>query len=458
MREPLTFTSIKAFCQIKFLRLSISISIIGILTLTSCKNKSTEDPEPDAVSKAANTYKSDIAIKWMDLQLKLIRTTPGYAPPVAARSLAYSGLTLYESVVGGIKDNQSLVGQINGLNKLPEIDKTKEYNWGLSANSALAAIIKNLFASTNDANKKSIDSMRVALETELKKDVSQEVLDRSTRLGADIALAIFEYSKKDGGHEAYNNNFPSDYVMPKGVGLWAPTGTQKIPLLPNWGKVRTFVALNATTDPKPPIPFSYNVNSEFFKQAKAVYDAKAALTAEQRAIASFWADAGGTVTPPGHLMNIANIVIKKEKITLDKVAETYAKLGMALNDAFVVCWRCKYRYNLIRPVTYIRETIDPNWTPQIDTPPFPEYTSGHSSGAGAFGEVMTSIYGDNYSFTDNTHEGRLPNRVFKSFKEASDEAKNSRLYGGIHYPMANENGQENGEKIAKNILALKFKK
>jgi hypothetical protein len=458
MRESFTLSLKATFLDAKFLRLCSSVLIIGTLTLTSCKDKSLEDPDPVSVSEATDTYKSEIATKWIDLQLKLIKTTPGYAPPVAARSLGYSGLALYESVVGGIKDNQSLVGQINGLNKLPEIDNTKEYNWGLSANSALAAMLKNLFSSTNDANKKTIDSMRVALETELRRDISLDVIERSTRLGADIATAIFEYSKTDGGHEAYNNNFPSDFVVPKGVGLWVPTSTQKIPLLPYWGKVRSFVAINATTDPTAPTPFSYNASSDFFKQAKAVYDAKAALTADQKAIATFWADGGGTITPPGHYMNIATIVIKKDKIKLDKVAETYAKVGMALSDAFVACWRCKYRFNLMRPVTYIKETIDPAWTPLIATPPFPEYTSGHSSGSGAFGEVMTSLYGDNYSFVDNTHEGLHTNRTFKSFKEASEEAKNSRFYGGIHYPMGNEKGQENGGKIGKNVVELKFKK
>jgi hypothetical protein len=458
MRESFTFTSLTASYRAKFLRSCFSVSVISLLVLSSCKDKNAENPEPESISKATDTYKSEIATKWVDLQLKLIKTTPGYAPPVAARSLGYSGLALYESVAGGMKGYQSLVSQVNGLNTLPQVDATKEYNWGLSANSAMAAIIKNLFASTNDANKKTIDSMRIALETELKKDISQDVLDRSTRLGADIATAIFEYSKTDGGHEAYNNNFPKDYVVPKGNGFWVPTSAQKIPLLPYWGKVRSFVALNATTDPTSPIAFSYNSSSDFFKQAKAVYDAKAKLTDDQKAIANFWADGTGTVTPPGHYMNIATQAIIKDNIKLDKVVETYAKLGMALSDAFVACWRCKYRFNLMRPVTYIKETIDPNWTPFIGTPPFPEYTSGHSSGSGAFAGVMTALYGENYVFTDKTHDGKFTNRTFKSFADASEEAKNSRLYGGIHYPMGNEKGQENGGKIAKNILDLKFKK
>ncbi|MCU0325234.1 MAG: vanadium-dependent haloperoxidase [Spirosomaceae bacterium] len=443
----------------RLLRFCFSASIASLLLMTSCKDKSAEEnPDPTSVSKATDTYSSEIATKWVDLELKLIKTTPGYTPPVAARALGYTGLTLYETVVPGIKNNQSLVGQISGLNTLPKADLTKEYNWGLAANAAMSSLVKELFITTSDANKTTVDSLRKAFEASLKVNMSQEVIDRSIRFGADIATAIFEYSKTDGGHEAYSNNFPSSYIVPRGIGFWVPTGPQRIPLLPYWGNVRSFVAKNATTDPPAPTPFSYKIDSEFFKQAKAVYDAKKSLTTEQKNIALFWADGGGTVTPPGHYMNIATQVLRKESAKLDKVAETYAKMGIALSDAFVACWRCKYRYNLMRPVTYIKETIDPSWTPFIATPPFPEYSSGHSSGSGAFSQIMTNLFGENYAFTDKTHEGTFANRSYKSFFEAAEEAMNSRLYGGIHYPMGNQNGRDNGKKIGQNVSALKFTK
>ena len=441
------------------LRPLLILMVTGVL-FTSCKNKSAiENPTPVSVSKATSEFDATIATQWTDLQLKLIKSTPGYAPPVAARTLAYTSLALYESVVYGMKNNQSLAGQINGLTTLPKFDATKQYSWGLAANSALATLIIELYATTNDANKAAIDSLRRNIESNLKRDTdNQEITDRSITFGADIAKAIWEYSKTDGGHEGWKNNFPTDYKTPIGIGLWEPTSAQKIPLLPYWGKNRTFSALNMTTNPVAPSAFSFKETSEMFKLAKEVYDTNKALTAEQKAIASFWADGGSTLTPPGHHFNIANIVLKKEKVKLDKVVETYAKVAMSVNDAFVSCWRCKYIYNLMRPQTYIRQAIDPTWSPLIGTPPFPEYTSGHASGSGAASEVLTTVFGDNYAFTDNTWEGKYPNRNFKSFYEYANEAMMSRLYGGIHYRQGNENGLRNGKDIAKNILKLKFAK
>lgn len=440
---------------VRTLAVIISVSVF----LSSCKDKTEENPTPTGKSKATSTFDQSIATRWTDMQLKLIKSTPGYAPPVAARTLAYTSLALYESVVPGMSGYQSLAGQVNGLTTLPKPDDTKEYSWGLAANSALYTLIKEMYVTTADSNKRQIDSLRRNIDSVLKRAAdNDEVYTRSVNFGADIAKAIWEYSKTDGGHEGWKNNFPTDYVTPKGIGLWEPTGAQKIPLLPYWGKVRSFAAVNATTNPPAPTPFSFKMDSKMFILGKEVYDVSKKLTQEQKNIALFWADGGSTLTPPGHHFNIANIVLKKEKATLDKVAETYAKVGLAVNDAFVACWRCKYKYNLMRPYTYIRQSIDPSWNPLISTPPFPEYSSGHSSGSGAASEVLTSIFGANYAFTDNTWEGKFPNRSFKSFYEYADEATMSRLYGGIHYRQGNEEGQKNGKAIAKNILALKFKK
>eukprot|EP01031_Cornospumella_fuschlensis_P025034 gene25034-30239_t len=224
-------------------------------------------------------------------------------------------------------NNQSLVGQLNGLTSLPKPDLTKEYNWGLAANAALSTLITEMYATTNDANKRAIDSLRRNIESVIRIAIdNQPVTDRSNTFGAEIGKAIWEYSKTDGGHQGWSNNFPIDYKVPVGVGFWEPTSaTQKIPLLPYWGKNRTFSSLNMTTNPTAPVGFSFKETSEMFKLAKEVYDVGKALTTEQKAIADFWADGGSTITPPGHHFNIANIVLKKEKVKLDKVAEVYAK-------------------------------------------------------------------------------------------------------------------------------------
>jgi PAP2 superfamily len=418
-----------------------------------------------SISPVTKEYSAEVAIKWTELQLKLIRTTPGFSPPVASRALGYSGLALYESVVGGMPDYQSLTGILNEFKSVPKPEISKggtptEYNWELVANSAESIIIKNLFAATSEANKKSIDSLKLVFEKKIQPTLSPETFQRSVKFGESVAKAIFEYSKTDGGNEAYKNNFPKDFKVANGACFWSPTGEQQIPLQPNWGKNRTFVKGNS--DFLLPIPprCEAGISSIMYAQALEVYSIGKNLTPEQREIALFWADdAGKTFTPPGHAMAIATQVIKKEKVSLDKAAETYCKVGIASADAFVSCWKCKFMHNVLRPVSYIRTTIDRNWTPILETPPFPEYTSGHASCSGAVSQVLSDLYGFNYAFIDNSNADRgFKPRQFDSFFDFANEAAASRLFGGIHYRNSNEQGLLNGKRIGKVVCGLKFHK
>ena len=432
------------------------MTLLFVLSLTACQDHRT--PDPVALSKPTITYSDDVATKWIDLELRLVKTTAGFTPPIVARALGYTGLVLYETVVPGMSTYKSLAGQLNGLPTLPQPDATKEYNWALAANIAQYTLIKALYPTTSDANKTTIDSLKLSLENSLKAGVAPDVVNRSNQFGTTMATAIFDYSKTDGGHEAYKNVFPTDYTTPVGPGLWSPTSAQLIPMLPYWGSNRSFVAANANVNPPAPYPYSTDTSSDFYKDALEVYTVGKNLTMEQKEIGLFWADGGGSLTPPGHHINIAAIVLKKEDARLDRSAETFAKVTMAVSDAFVACWRAKYVYNVLRPITYIKSQIDPNWEPLIATPPFPEYTSGHSSGSGAASQILTDLFGDNYAFTDNTWAGTFAGRSFSSFFDYAEEAAISRLYGGIHFRSANEKGIANGRLIGKNISALSFKK
>jgi membrane-associated phospholipid phosphatase len=184
------------------------------------------------------------------------------------------------------------------------------------------------------------------------------------------------------------------------------------------------------------------------------------LTDEQRAIALFWADDPSvTATPPGHSVSIATQVLRAVDGGLDTAAETYAKVGMAVADAFIACWNTKYSYNLVRPVTYIQAFIDADWLPILVTPPFPEYTSGHSAQSGAAAQVLTDLFGRRFAFVDRTHEDRgLPARSFVSFFQAAGEAAISRLYGGIHYRPAIVRGLEQGRCVGQAVSALEFRR
>jgi hypothetical protein len=187
-----------------------------------------------------------------------------------------------------------------------------------------------------------------------------------------------------------------------------------------------------------------------------VYEAVNRLTPEQESIARFWSDdPGQTPTPPGHSISITTQVLRAADANLATAAEAYARVGMAVCDAFIACWYQKYVYNLIRPVTYLQRLVDPNWLPLLVTPPFPEYTSGHSVQSGAAFQVLTDLFGEGYSFVDHTHDDRgLAPRSFGSFLEAAEEAAISRLYGGIHFRAAIVNGIDQGRCIGRAVSAL----
>jgi hypothetical protein len=265
----------------------------------------------------------------------------------------------------------------------------------------------------------------------------------------------------DGGHQAYANLYPA-YVWPTGGGMWVPTPpANSNPMLPYWGSNRAFVASNGASFPMPPAPpaYSTDINSPMYQSALQVYNTANNLTAAQQTIASYWADGGGTFTPPGHLMAIVSQLVQQKNYKLDKAAKMFCQAGMALYDASIVCWKCKYTYNTQRPITYIRANVPgaSSWTSFIGTPPFPSYTSGHSTFSKATSTVLEAVLGTHFPFTD---QSKVPYgftaRSFYNIHAAADEAATSRLYGGIHYAHDNNEGKTCGDMVAQHVLALNW--
>lgn len=421
-----------------------------------------------AQSATADTYSSDIAVDWFELQLELSQTTPGFTPPVVSRAFAYSGVTLYEAVVPGMPGYQSLAGQLNGLRELPQPIAGIEYDWRVVANSALYEIVHYMYFNTSEENFARMEALYVEWHTILSDEVAPDVMEASLTQGRVIANAILIWSLNDGGYQGQLTNFPSNFTPPTGEGLWVPTprpnGDPLPALQPYWGDNRTFVVnKDEQCLLEPPPDYSEEVGTDFYNEAYEVYETVQNLTAEQNEIALFWADDPGTTpTPPGHSTSITNQVLRQENANLAVAAEAYARVGISQADAFILGWYYKYHYNLIRPITYIQNVIDPDWntpviTDPVVTPPFPEYPSGHSVQSGAAAEVLTDLFGEDYAFTDHTHDARgLSPRSFESFYAFADEAAISRLYGGIHFRAAIELGVENGKCIGAQVNGLEF--
>jgi membrane-associated phospholipid phosphatase len=306
-------------------------------------------------------------------------------------------------------------------------------------------------STTQPLSRLSIDGVHQSWNERRALAVPADVYQRSFDYGTTLGNAIVAWAATDGFSS--NNNPP--YTPPTGPGLWAPTPPlYQRALQPTWGNLRTFVLASADEcAPPPPTPFSTVPGSPFYLENLEVYDAVNNLSPEQKEIAIFWSDDPGvTATPPGHWISIVTLLVQRDALPLGLAAEAYARVGLAVADAFISCWRAKYVYNLLRPTTYIRDYIDGDWLPLLGTPPFPEYSSGHSTQSGAVAVVLTDLLGT-VSFVDTTHSARgLPPRAFLSFMQAAEEAAISRLYGGIHYRPAIDNGVDQGVCIGQAVV------
>ncbi len=433
------------------------LALVSLIIVTGCEKEQTGDSLP------SSSYDNSISIKWFETFRNLTKLNTGFTPPVAARAFGYCGITLYESVVNGIPNANSLSGQLQELNILPTPAADESLSFAIVANAALADAARYYYANMSDSMMQVVFDLERTIDEEYGSSLEPEVFYQSRIYGKKISAAIFDWSKTDGGHEGYTRNFPDSYVVPQGEGLWIPTGIQLRPLQPFWGNNRTFIP-NCTMLSQPetsPPTFSTDPASEFYLMAEEVYTTTQNLSDEQKNIAKFWSDDPGKPgTPPGHSISIALQILARENTDLALSSIVLAKVGIAVSDAFVSCWKCKYQYNLIRPVSYIKAHIDQDWLPILNTPPFPEFVSGHSSQSGAFAEVMTDVFGTNYSFIDSTHINRSDidgtPRLFTSFENCAEEAAISRIYGGIHYTISNTEGLKLGKKVGEMVNSLHF--
>jgi len=403
------------------------------------------------VSGLVRQYDASVPNAHARVVFRLIESTPGFTPPVASRLLAYFGVALYESLVPGMVGYRSLHGLLPGFPMVMTTPRSG-LHWPTVANHALGGIVSALLPQASPGLG-AVDAL--VNEIDRGHSIPAPLRRRSVERGATVAKAVRAWAADDGGHEGHLRNFPADYQTPAGPGLWEPTppGFQPIPLQPFWGDNRPFADEGCAAPPPP--TYSNLQGSDFFAYAAEVYDTSLTLTPEQKAIAVFWADDPGTLTPPGHSVSMLRQILEAENSSLQTAAEAYMRVGCAVADAFIQCWRTKYQWNLVRPVTFIRANIDPEWRSLVTTPPFPEYSSGHSTQSGAWAEVMTSMFGDGYPFTDHTHDNLvLPPRSFTSFQHAAGEAAVSRLYGGIHYRFGNDNGLAAGACLGKAAAQL----
>ncbi len=392
-----------------------------------------------------------------------------FAPPIASRIFAYSTIAGYEAMVPGFKAYQSLAGQMNGLAPAPTPDASKEYCYPLAGVNAMLIVSKALVFSEGE-----VEELKEDVFDQFKAmNMPQEVYDRSMAHGDAVAKHILAWSKKD--NYAQLRSAPKFTIDTKDPARWRPTPPMYADgLEPHWSKMRPWTLDSAGQFPcDPPLPFSTAKGSPFYNQAKEVRDIVNNLNPKDSLTGWYWDDnpfalevsghlsfGRKKISPGGHWMLITSRACRDQKADIMRSAEAYVRVVAAVADGFISCWHSKYATNLIRPESYINQYIDPEWAPMIQTPPFPEHTSGHSTVSAAAATALTFTFGDNVGFTDSTEvEFGLPPRTFTSFNAAADEVGMSRLYGGIHYRTGNVVGLKNGRLVGDFICKkLKLKK
>jgi PAP2 superfamily len=437
---------IKNKTKIKLMK-KIALFALSIVLIASSCRKENQPP----IEAELKNHGSELVRDWIGLQLKVIKNSSGIQHIAYSRHFSYTGIALYESLVSGNNHYKSIAAKLNGSVQLPVPPQGKPLYWPASANAAVADMLR-FFYSAKTANIQSIDSLEQVYINKYKAEVKKPgELEDAILFGKQVAAAVIELSKQDG---SANANIPYTIL---GEGYWEPTAPAfSAPSLPGWGNNAPILNGSIVNSlPSAPLTFSKEAGSPFFNMVKEVYDVSQSLTDEQKAIANFWDDApnGKYVTVFGHWFSILKQALEKDQINLLTAANAYMRLGITLNEATISCWKAKYTYNQLRPITYIRKHMGyTNWNALIVTPAHPEYSAAHATLSASAGYALESVLGKNYGFVDHTYDeiGMNP-RTFTSFEVAAWEAGMSRLYGGIHYRKSIETGNTQGKKVGENV-------
>jgi hypothetical protein len=406
------------------------------------------------------TLKSDAAVLHDNMdELTQVIIYDVFSPPVASRIYGYTSLAAYEAIRFQDSKYVSIAGQLKGFKSIPQPKKGIKYNYALAATKAFFTVAHKVTFSV-DTLKRYEDKVFAMY----KDNLDDSTFARSVAFGESVGKAVLGRAKFD--NYAKTRGKPR-FLGSEDDGKWRPTAPDYLDGVEFcWGTMETFV-LKSSTDfalPPPP-PFSNDENSEYIKQNREVYEQSKKLTPEQVTIAKFWDDnpfviqhnghmmfVNKKITPGGHWIGIARIACEKTKANAVKTAQAYALTSIALYDAFICGWQVKYTTEYIRPVTVINAKWDPKWLPMLQTPPFPEYPSGHSDISAASAVILTHLFGDNFEYDDTSDLRYIGmQRHFKSFLKASDETSISRFYGGIHYKNSVDQGAAQGRKIGEYI-------
>jgi len=383
-----------------------------------------------------------------------------FSPPVASRIYAYTSLAVYEAIRFQQADHPSISAQLNGFTSMPVPEKNGDYNYLLAATKAFFTVAEKITFSADTLN-----NYQKKLYADFAFLLGEETFERSLLFGEAVGKKILERTTGD--------NYKATRGMPKNLGSnepgkWRPTPPDYLDGgEPWWGKIKPLAVTSASQFTCPPPPaYSTDTNSAFYKTVDEVFLLGKSLSEEQKTIARYWDDnpfviehsghlmyGNKKITPVGHWIGITGIACEKKNLSAVVTAQAYVLVSTAVFDTFISCWEEKFKSALVRPVTVINELLDRNWQPYLQTPPFPEHSSGHSGISAAAATVLTKVFGDGFAFEDTSDLAYIGmKRTFRSFNEAAMEASISRVYGGIHYRTGIDAGATQGRDIGNYLL------
>lgn len=438
----------------------VMVILSGLLLAVSCNNKNDYEKIVHDPLLFSNTVH----------ELNSLVMGNNFSPIVASRNYLYASVAAYESIAAGYPDKyESLAGQLHGLVSLPKPAAGKKIDFEFAA---ILAYSKLGEAVTFPEGSMSYftDSLKNLIKDH---GMPDDIFNNTLAFADTLSSVILKWSKTD--NYSQTRTYPK-YKVIDIPGRWVPTPPAYTQAMePHWNTIRTLV-LDSAAEFTPPRPPAFNLtdkNSKYYTEVMSIKNAVDSLTEEQKHIADFWDDnpfklnvSGHAMfgtkkfSPPGHWMSIVGIAAKKANYDFAGTVYAYAITAITQFDAFIHCWDEKYRSNYARPETVINKYIDPDWRPYLQTPPFPEYTCGHSTISSANAEALTHVFGDNFAYTDTSElEFGIKSRSFQSFRNAAIENNWARFYGGLHFHNSCITSTEYGRKVGGFIISrLKMRK
>lgn len=413
------------------------------------------DPLGRSRSVFQTIRRGDVVEDWNSAVLHVVRNDVLAAPPVVARDLAMIHTAMFDAANSIEPAFESYLGaaSLNGIAASDVSSASPEIAAAAAAHYVASALY-------DDPDQMAI--WDATLAESLSQITDETAKDAAIRIGQAVGAAMWQ-RRSDDGADAESLYTPGDQP-----GDWNPTEPDFAdPLLPQWRYVTPFAIKSAEAfRPEPPPSLDSAEYAAGVDEVMKIGGVDSTVrTTEQDEIAIFWADIPGTFTPPGHWNRIAADVTSTRDLSFVEKTRVFSLMNIALADAAIACWDAKFEYDMWRPIDAIRRAdtdgndstaADPGWTPAWINPPFPTYTSGHSSFSAAAATVLSRLIGDAVAFTSEGDvfdgEGHRIRRSFDHFSAAADEAGMSRVYGGIHFNFDNTAGLESGRAVGTDVV------